>query len=133
MSKVIDFLNKNKVGQFATIKDGEVVMRPFHFLFEKDGKFYFGTANDKEVYKELKSTPTAGFAVMGDNMQWLRLRGKVEFTDDQALKNEMFESVELLETVYKSPDNPRFEAFYIYDGIASLHGGMGHAIEELKF
>lgn len=133
MSKVIKYLNKNKVGQFATIKDGQVVMRPFHFIFEKDGKFFFGTANDKEVYKELKTNPTASFAVMGDNMQWVRLRGKVEFLDSQELKNEMFESVSLLKTVYQSPDNPRFETFCIYDGVASLHGGMGHVVEELKF
>lgn len=133
MSKVIEFLSNNKVGQFATIKDGQIAMRPFHFIFEKDGKFYFGTANNKEVYKELKANPTAAFAVMGENMQWLRLRGKVEFVDDQKLKNEMFEAVPLLASVYKTPDNAIFEAFYIHDGVASLHGGMGKAIEELIF
>lgn len=133
MSKVIEYLNDNKVGQFGTIKDGQVVMRPFHFIFERDGKFYFGTANDKEVYKELQANPTAAFAVMGDNMQWLRLRGKVEFLDSQEIKNEMFEKVALLKSVYQTPDNPKFEAFCIYDGVATLHGGMGNLVEELKF
>lgn len=133
MSKVVEYLNNNKVGQFATIKDGQVVMRPFHFLCEKDGKFIFGTANDKEVYKELKENPTASFAVMGDNMQWVRLRGKVQFSDNQELKNEVFEIEPLLATVYQTPDNPRFELFCIYDGVASLHGGMGHVVEEIKF
>lgn len=133
MSKVLEYLNDNKVGQFATIKDGEIVMRPFHFLCVKDGKFLFGTANDKEVYQQLKENPTAGFAVMGDNMQWLRLRGKVQFSEDLELKKEIFEMEPLLSKVYKTPDNPRFEVFYIYEGVASLHGGMGNTIDELKF
>jgi len=133
MSKVVEFLNNNKVGQFATVKDGQSVMRPFHFIFEKDGKFIFGTANDKDVYTELKENPTGSFAVMGDNMQWVRLRGKVQFSDSQELKDEMFAHEPLLSTVYKTSDNPRFEAFCIYDGVATLHGGMGGVVEELKF
>lgn len=133
MNKVVEYLNSNRVGQFATIKDGEIVMRPFHFIFEKDGKFIFGTANDKEVYKELKETPTAAFAVMGQDMKWLRLRGKVEFSDSQELKDEMFEYEPLLKSVYKTSDSTRFEAFCIYDGVASLHGGTGNVIEEIKF
>lgn len=108
MSKVIEYLNKNKVGQFATLKDGQIVMRLFHFVMEKDGKLYFGTANDKEVYEQLKENPTAGFAVMGENMQWLRLRGNVEFIDSQEIKNEMFATEPLLTTVYKTPDSERF-------------------------
>ena len=133
MNKIVEYLNQNRVGQFATIKDGEVVMRPFHFIFEKDGQFIFGTANDKEVFKELKANPTAGFAVMGQDMKWLRLRGKVGFSDSQELKDEMFEYEPLLKTVYKTSDNPRFEVFCIYDGVASLHGGQGNVIEEIKF
>lgn len=132
MNKVVEYLKANKVGQFATLKDGEIVMRPFHFIFEKDGKFIFGTANDKEVYKELKETPTAAFAVMGQDGKWLRLRGKVKFSDSQELKNEMFEYEPLLKAVYKTSDNTRFEAFCIYDGVASLHGMTG-VIEEFKF
>lgn len=132
MSKIVEYLNKNKVGQFATIKDGEVVMRPFHFIMEKDGRFYFGTANDKEVYKELMANPTAGFAVM-DNMQWLRLRGKVEFVNDATVKEEMFAIEPLLSSVYKTPESDRFEAFYIYDGQVSLHGGMGQVVEQINF
>lgn len=133
MSKVVEYLNNNRVGQFATIKDGQVVMRPFHFIFEKDGQFIFGTANNKEVFKELKSNPTASFAVMGEDMKWVRLRGKVGFSDSQELKDEMFEYEPLLKSVYKSSDNPIFEVFCIYDGIASLHNGLGNVIEEIKF
>lgn len=133
MSKVVEYLNQNKVGQFATIKDGQVAMRPFTFIFEKDGQFIFFTANDKEVFKELKLNPTAGFAVMGQDMKWVRIKGKVEFSDSQELKDEVFESYSLLEKMYVSSDNPKFEVFCIYDGVASLHDYVGNVLEEIKF
>lgn len=133
MNKVIEYLNKNRVGQFATIKDGQVVMRPFHFIFEKNGQFIFGTANDKEVFKELKSNPTAGFGVMGADMKWVRIRGKVKFSDSQELKDEMFEFEPLLKSKYGRSENPKFEVFCIYDGVASLHSGGGNLLEEIKF
>ncbi|MCM1989076.1 pyridoxamine 5'-phosphate oxidase family protein [Oceanirhabdus seepicola] len=133
MKKIVDYLNENRIGQFGTIKDGQVNMRPFHFLFEKEGKFIFATANNKEVYKELQENPTASFAVLGQDGKWVRLRGKVTFSDSMELRNEIFEMEPLVEKVYKSPDNPIFEVFCIHDGIASLHGGTGQVIEEVTF
>ena len=133
MKKIVDYLNKNRVGQFGTIKDDQVNMRPFHFLFEKEGKFIFATANNKEVYKELKAIPTASFAVLGQDGKWLRIRGNVTFSDSMELRKEIFEKETLVGKVYKSPDNPIFEVFCIHNGVASLHGGTGSIIEEVTF
>lgn len=133
MNKIVEYLNNNKVGQFGTFKDGQIVMRPFTFIFEKDGQFIFYTDNSKEVFNELKSTPTAGFAVMGDDMNWVRLRGKVAFSDSQELKDEVFKAHPLLEKLYGTSDNPIFEIFCIHDGVASLHTYTGSVLEETKF
>jgi len=133
MNQVVKYLNQNKVVQFSTIKDGEVVMRPFTFIFEKDGQYIFYTDNTKEVFNELKANPTAGFGVMGQDMNWVRVRGKVGFSDSPELKEEVFKAHPLLEKLYVSSDNPIFEIFCIYDGVASLHNYTGSVIEEIKF
>ena len=133
MNKIVEYLNQNKVGQFATIKDGLPVMRPFTFIFEKDGKFIFYTDNHKDVYNELKSNSVGGFAVTGEDMNWVRIRGKVGFSDSQELKDEVFKAHPLLEKLYGTSDNPKFEVCCIYDGVASLHNYIGHVLDEIKF
>jgi len=132
MNKIVEYLNENKVIQFSTIKDGEVHMRPFTFIMEKEGKLLFYTDNTKDVFKELKANPTAGFSVMGQDMQWVRARGKVQFSDSPELKEEVFKAYPLLEKMYQSSDNPIFEIFCIYDGVASLHNYTGTVIEEME-
>jgi len=131
MSKIVDYLKENKVVQFSTIKNDEVYMRPFTFIMEKEGKFIFYTDNTKEVFKELKANPTAGFSVMGQDMNWVRARGKVEFSDSPELKEEVFKAHPILEKMYQSSYNPIFEIFCIYDGAASLHNYTGTVIEEI--
>ena len=95
MSKLVDFLNTNKQGQFATIKNGKPVMRPFQFVLERDYKFYFMTSNTKNVYRELITAGVADFAVLGKDMSWLRLNGDVQFIDDLELKDEILDMIDV--------------------------------------
>jgi len=132
MSKLVDFLNENKQGQFATIKTGKPVMRPFQFVVERDNKFYFMTSNTKNVYRELVTAGVAGFAVLAKDMSWARLNGEVKFVDDFELKDEMLDMNPLFRGIYTSANNPSFEVFYIHNGTASLHAGNGSIIEELE-
>lgn len=132
MSKLLDYLNENRVGQFATVKDNKPVMRPFQFVFERNGKFYFGTSNTKDVYRELKESGSAGFAVLGKDMRWVRLNGEIQFVDSLELKEEVFNNEPLLRNIYKTADNPIFEIFHIHRGVASFHEGTGELIEEME-
>jgi len=132
VNKLLDYLNENSMGQFATIKDGKPVMRPFKFLFHRDGKFYFLTSNTKEVYKQLRGSGVAGFAVIGKDMKWVRLNGEVQFVDSLELKEEALNTEPMVRNVYKSADNPVLKMFYIHRGIASFHRGDGEVIEEMK-
>jgi len=130
MSKLIDYLNENNQGQFATVKNGKPVMRPFQLVFARDNKFYFMTSNTKSVYRELVSNGVAGFSVLGKDMKWVRLSGEITFVDDLELKEEMLNINPLYRGLYKSANNPSFEAFYIHNGEASFHAGDGSIIEE---
>ncbi len=53
MEKVVEFLQANPVQYLATVgRDGKAKCRPFMFCFEKDGKLWFCTNNQKDVYKD---------------------------------------------------------------------------------
>lgn len=58
MNKVVEFLNANPVQYLATVgRDGKAKCRPFMFAGELDGKLWFCTNNQKEVYKDLQANP----------------------------------------------------------------------------
>lgn len=132
MSKLIEYLNENKVGQLATVKDGKPILRPFQFQFVREGKFYFVTSNTKEVYKELKNSREVGFAIIGSDMKWIRINGEVQFVDNLELKEEVLENESMIRSIYKTADNPIFEMFYIQNGQASFHELGGAMIEEVS-
>ena len=132
MKKIVEYLNENKMGTLSTLKDGIPKSRPFQFQFEKDGKFYFVTSNQKEVYKELTSAGVAAFSVLGKDMRWVRLNGKVKFINNPELKEYVLGKEKLIKDIYKSVDNPVFEMFYIHEGQLSFHEFAGAVIEKLE-
>lgn len=85
--------------------------------------------NQKEVYKELTSAGVAAFSVLGKDMRWVRLSGKIKFINDPELKEYVLGKEKLIKDIYKSVDNPVFEMFYIYDGKVSFHEFAGAVIE----
>lgn len=131
MQNLIDFLNENKYGQIATIKDNKPVMRPFQFVFEKDGRFYFSTSNTKDVYMQLKDCGVAGYAVLAQDLTWARLSGEVGFVDDLDIKEEALNNNAKAKAYLKTADNPLYVLFYIHNGVASLHDRTGALIEEI--
>ena len=55
MQKVVEFLQANPVQYLATVgRDGKAKCRPFMFCLEKDGKLWFCTNNQKDVYKDMQ-------------------------------------------------------------------------------
>ena len=58
MKKVVEFLTANPVQYLATVgRDGKAKCRPFMFCFEQDGKLWFCTNNQKDVYKDMQANP----------------------------------------------------------------------------
>ncbi|WP_297086692.1 pyridoxamine 5'-phosphate oxidase family protein [uncultured Draconibacterium sp.] len=121
MKKVLRFLKEAEVQYLATIGlDGKPKVRPFQFMFENDGKLWFCTGNTKAVYNELQKQPYVEFCASGQGMSWMRLKAKVVFADDLAIKAKVLEHSTLVKSIYKTPDNPSFEVFYLAEATASI-------------
>lgn len=121
MKTVVEFLKKSQVHYLATIgTDNKPKVRPFQFMLEDEGKLYFCTANTKPVYQELRNNPDLEFCASGDNFSWLRLRGRAVFTGDLGIKAKVQEASPLVKSIYKTPDNPEFEVFYLESAVATI-------------
>ena len=87
MNKVVEFLNANPVQYLATVgRDGKTKWRPFMFAGELDGKLWFCTNNQKDVYKDMQENPEVEISVSSPEYAWIRLNGKAVFENNMTAK-----------------------------------------------
>jgi len=120
MQTVIDFLKTNSAGFLATVENTEPKVRPFQFMLEEDGRLYFCTNNQKEVYRQLLTNPHVEFSSTSPEFAWVRLSGEAAFTDDLEIKAKVLESHGLVKSIYQNASNPIFEVFYLKNAAATL-------------
>lgn len=108
----------NPVQYLATVgRDGKAKCRPFTFAGELDGKLWFCTNVQKEVYKDIQENPDSAISVSSPSLAWIRLHGRGGFAEDRAAK-EMCISNPIVQGQYGDVENPIFTVFYLDD----LHG-----------
>lgn len=132
---VLKLLPNGSMGIFSTVGgNGFPDARGWQFQFEEDGKFYFGTANTKNVYKEMKNNPNVCFTSFDSSWKYtVRIIGKATFITDASEKKEAFSKfTKSVQGMYKSSDNPILEIFYISKGTLKLAKGFNPP-EEIKF
>ena len=86
--------------------------RPFMFCFEKDGKLWFCTNNQKEVYKDMQENPEVEISISDASYAWLRLHGRAVFEDNMEVKEGCMENP-IVKGQYNTADNPIFVVFYL--------------------
>ena len=113
MKKVVEFLQENPVQYLATVgRDGKAKCRPFMFIAEVEDKLWFGTNNQKDVYKDMLENPEIQISVSSPKYEWIRLSGKAVFENNMEVKKICIENP-IVKGQYKTADNPIFEVFYI--------------------
>ena len=133
MKEVIKLLTENPMGFLATVENGEPRVRPWGFLFEENGKFYFCTNNTKDVYEQLQAKPFIEFSTKTSNFVWVRLRGKITFTEDMKIKEKILAGNDLVKSIYLKAHNPIFKVFYIEHGSASIGDFSGQPPKRFTF
>ena len=115
MKKVVEFLTANPVQYLATVsRDGKAKCRPFMFCFEQDGKLWFCTNNQKDVYKDMQANPYVEVSVSSPCYAWIRLNCKAVFENNMAVKKGCMNNP-IVKGQYGCADNPIFEVFYLED------------------
>ena len=113
MKKVVEFLQANPIKYLETVgTDGKAKCRPFMFAGEMDGKLWFCTNNQKEVYKDMQVNPEIEISVSSPDYAWIRLHGKAVFENNMAAK-EMCIANPIVKSQYQTAENPIFEVFYL--------------------
>lgn len=133
MEEILKFLKENPSGALATIDNGKPRVRPWGFMFEENGRFYFCTANTKNVYTQLKKNPYIEFTATSKDMVTVRLSGKITFTNDMNIKEKILETDPGVKSIYKSADNPIFEAFYVEHGDINVSDFSGNPPRKISF
>lgn len=130
MNDVVKFLNDNPVQYLATVgRDGKAKCRPFMFSGELDGKLWFCTNNQKDVYQDMQENADIEISVSSPEYAWIRLNGKAVFEDNKAVK-EMCMANPIVKGQYQSADNPIFEVFYLADAQAVIADFSGQPPKE---
>ena len=131
MNEVILFLKENPVQYLATIGlDGKPKVRPFQFMIEEDNKLFFSTSNQKNVFSQMKNTPSVELCISNKKFEWMRLSGDIVVSDDLEIKNKVIESSPLVKSIYKTADNPTFEIFYLDNAKAVIADFSGNPPRE---
>jgi uncharacterized pyridoxamine 5'-phosphate oxidase family protein len=133
MSVVADYLKKSGVQYFATVGlDGRPKVRPFQFMMEEGGRIYYCTSNRKPVFAEMRKQPCVEISACAEDSSWIRLAGKAVFEGDLGLKARVQEASPLVKSIYKTPDNPDFEVFYLAEAEATIADFSGNPPRTVK-
>ncbi len=132
MNEVVKFLTENPVQYLATVgRDGKAKCRPFMFSFERDGKLWFNTGNQKNVYKDMQENPNIEICISSPDYAWLRISGKAVFVNDMEVKAAALENP-IVKGNYQTPENPTFEVFYLADAHAVIADFSGNPPREFE-
>ncbi len=132
MDEVVEFLKANPVQCVATAGlDGKPKVRPFQFMFERDGKLWFCTNSRKDVFAQLRRNPWLELCVTGADFVWLRLSGRAVFVDDREAKEAVLAHSGLVKSLYGTADNPIFEVFHLAEARAVISDFSGKPPREI--
>ena len=130
MNDVVKFLQENPVQYLATVgRDGKAKCRPFMFSGEMDGKLWFCTNNQKDVYKDMQANPNIEISVSSPAYAWIRLNGEAVFENNMAAK-EMCIRNPIVKGQDGEATNPIFEVFYLKDVHAVIADFSGNPPKE---
>jgi uncharacterized pyridoxamine 5'-phosphate oxidase family protein len=131
MNDVVMFLKENPVQYLSSVgPDGKPKVRPFQFMLEQDGKLFFCTSNKKDVFSQLKKQPYVELSVSSPKAAWIRLSGRAVFSKDPGIKRKIIEGNDMVRSVYKTPENPVFEIFYLDEARAVIADFSGNPPKE---
>jgi uncharacterized pyridoxamine 5'-phosphate oxidase family protein len=124
MEEVLEFMNKCPIFYLGMINEkNRPHIRPFGLIMEWNGKLAFYSSTMRSVYhRQLRANPYVEIsALMPETAEWMRICGKVGFTDEIAAKRKMLETMPGLQDIYQSEDHPGLLCIFIEEGEAAYY------------
>lgn len=93
VAKLVELTKDIKITMFTTIDaEGHFVSRPMaHHLVEPDGDLWFFAERDSRVVEQITANPHVGLTLTS-NDTWISIDGDAGVVEDQAKKNELWNS-----------------------------------------
>jgi len=126
VDEVLRFLKDNGTFYFATVDGNMPKVRPFAFVMAYEGKLWFCTNNQKNVYRQLKANPYCEISSAAPGGKWIRLRGRAVFNSTPAVKAEALKVAPHLSNRY-AVDDGIFEVFYLEEAEATFNSMTGES------
>ena len=83
-------------------------------MWEDGKKVYFCTENNKAVYRQIKENSNVSFCSHKADFSYvLSISGKATFVNDINLKARALDEYPALKEMFKTPNNPILELFYV--------------------
>lgn len=142
LQECINFATVNPLCSLATVNGDQPQVRIVMLMFADESGFYFETFPNKEMSKQMHQNPNVEVcffnhaAEMMESKQ-LRIKGKVEFTENPETIDRVYEVVKVLEPLAGGPFKHLLEVYKIAHGDAHFWtmGDLGKetTLEHLNF
>ncbi|HEF9755260.1 TPA: pyridoxamine 5'-phosphate oxidase family protein [Campylobacter coli] len=114
LKEIEQFLDENTPAFLATLGTcGNPRVRPMQSPLLVGDRIYFGTSNNKGLFKHIQNYSGIEFCSCAKDGTFLRLRANAVFEPNLEVKKMMFEKYPYLVNLYETPQNPKFEVFYL--------------------
>jgi uncharacterized pyridoxamine 5'-phosphate oxidase family protein len=124
IEEIKEILEDGTLGYFATTNGEQLEVRGWQFQFAEGNKFYFMTANNKDVYDQIQAKPNVSFAGVSKGYN-VRISGKATFlTETDEVKKAFARITPQVQKMYESASNPIVAIFYIGSGEAKISKGF---------
>lgn len=119
-----EIMGKYAHGFFATVDaNGFPDMRGWEFQFVRDGRLYFTTSNEKDVYRQMAANPKVAFTCDVDGYH-VRISGTAVVVDDPAHTARIYAITDPnVQALYPTAESNGFTVFYIEHGTAKVAKG----------
>ncbi len=103
-------------GIMSTVReDGMPEARCIEFQFEENGKFYFATASNKEIYTQLLNNPKTAYTYMEPSGKTtVRITGIMKFIEDKDERKRVWDRLDpIVHKIHKTVESPTLVLMYM--------------------
>jgi pyridoxamine 5'-phosphate oxidase len=123
LQECIKFANENPVCFLSTTDGDQPRVRGVLMWFADENGFYFETLSPKDMSKQLHQNPKVEICFYNNppelaGAKSMRLTGRIEFIDDQAVKKKAYEDRKFMDDIVGKSVEPYLEVFRMKSGDA---------------